>query len=260
MPIIVAVADARLAADLAASLRQHGANPCLLANPLIAHDSHRTDGVAGAILAQPATRLLPALVHLRQRTAGPILVLAPGAPEALQCALLAEGATLVLAQPASPTLICHHLRALLRLPPPRIPDPPTALTVAELQLDLRRQELQIAGQPPHALTDREARLLALLMDRPHRVVPAATIIAHLWGRRERGDRARLRKLVSRLRARIEPDPRQPRYLHTASRQGYGILLAAVPPLRRAGTHKPAIADTCHAIVTLIGDTAAGDVA
>ena len=47
----------------------------------------------------------------------------------------------------------------------------------------------------------------------------------MWGEEyiDQVDDARIDKLLSRLRAKIEPDPRDPRYLVTVRGRGYKLL-------------------------------------
>lgn len=75
------------------------------------------------------------------------------------------------------------------------------------------------------LTDLEFRLMELLDERRDKLTDKYTIVTEVWGEDYLGevDDARVEKLISRLRAKIEPDPSEPRYLVTRRGRGYKLL-------------------------------------
>jgi DNA-binding response OmpR family regulator len=52
------------------------------------------------------------------------------------------------------------------------------------------------------------------------VLATEMIVEQVWGYDGRGDKELVRGLVRRLRAKIEPEPHQPRYILTVSGVGY----------------------------------------
>ena len=74
------------------------------------------------------------------------------------------------------------------------------------------------------LTDLEYRLMRLLNERRDRLTTKDLIVETVWGGEylDRVDDARIEKLVSRLRSKIEPDPAKPRYLLTQRGRGYKL--------------------------------------
>lgn len=87
-----------------------------------------------------------------------------------------------------------------------------------LQIDLtKKQVLLPTGSAP--LTSLETKLLFILMRDPDVFVPSRTINQRLWGV-ERLKTKRLQVMIHRLRQKIEPDPRRPRYLITKREVGY----------------------------------------
>ena len=62
-----------------------------------------------------------------------------------------------------------------------------------------------------------------LMIHREQVVPTETLVEHVWGYDGEGDRELVRGLVSRLRAKIEPNPRYPHYVITVPGVGYALL-------------------------------------
>ncbi|UCF60015.1 MAG: winged helix-turn-helix transcriptional regulator [Anaerolineaceae bacterium] len=95
-------------------------------------------------------------------------------------------------------------------------------------LDLDSGDVWVDGIRIPVLTDLEFRLLALLYDRRDKLTDKYHIVTSVWGEEYLGevDDARVEKLVSRLRSKIESDPANPRYLIT--RRGRGYKLLSVP--------------------------------
>lgn len=75
------------------------------------------------------------------------------------------------------------------------------------------------------LTDLEFRLMELLEERVDKLTDKYMIVTNVWGEDylEDVDDARVEKLISRLRSKIEPDPSNPRYLITRRGRGYKLL-------------------------------------
>ena len=75
------------------------------------------------------------------------------------------------------------------------------------------------------LTDLEFRLIQLLDERRDKLTDKYAIVTGVWGEEYLGevDDARVEKLVSRLRSKIESDPAEPRYLITRRGRGYRLL-------------------------------------
>jgi DNA-binding response OmpR family regulator len=70
------------------------------------------------------------------------------------------------------------------------------------------------------LTPTEMKLLEVLMRNSWIVISRETLIERVWGYDFVGDTNRVDVYVRRLRRKIEPDPRNPRYLHTVRGIGY----------------------------------------
>jgi DNA-binding response OmpR family regulator/predicted ATPase len=92
------------------------------------------------------------------------------------------------------------------------------------QIDLQR--LKITGASEGELTSAEAAVLAALMDAGGAVVDKAALSRAAGGASAgRG----MANLVARLRAKIEDDPGEPRYLHTVRGVGYRLETGDVAP-------------------------------
>jgi two-component system phosphate regulon response regulator OmpR len=147
----------------------------------------------------------------------PVLLLtARGAPED-RIAGFEAGADDYLAKPFEPRELVLRIKALLRRAPAAIPVPSGPIRIGAASFDLERGEL-IGPNGPIRLTGGEGALLAALASRPGEILSREDIAAAL-GTDDAGERA-VDVQVTRLRRKIEADPREPRFLHTVRGRGY----------------------------------------
>jgi hypothetical protein len=94
-----------------------------------------------------------------------------------------------------------------------------------VRLDVESGNVWVDGRRTPTLTDLEYRLLLLLYGRLNKICDKYQIVEAVWGEEyiDQVDDARIDKLLSRLRAKIEPDPRNPRYLITVRGRGYRLV-------------------------------------
>ncbi len=146
----------------------------------------------------------------------PVLLLtARGAPED-RIGGFEAGADDYLPKPFEPRELALRIRALLRR---AAPAPPAAgpVRLGPAEFDPERGELRLPSGTIR-LTGGEAALLAALARRPGEVLSREDLAAQL-GMDEIGERA-IDVQVTRLRRKIEADPREPRFLHTVRGRGY----------------------------------------
>ena len=147
----------------------------------------------------------------------PILMLtARGTPED-RIAGFEAGADDYLPKPFEPLELVLRIRAMLRR---AIPAPPLSAGPARIGATVfypERGELR-GPEGPIRLTAGEAALLAALAARANAVLSREDIAAVL-GMDEASERA-IDVQVTRLRRKIEPDPREPRFLLTVRGRGY----------------------------------------
>ncbi len=156
----------------------------------------------------------------------PVIMLTVRADEEDVVRGLDLGADDYVAKPFSPKTLLARMRAVLRRAGT---EPARDLNVGGLMLDLERQQVRRGMERPIHLTPLEFRLLQHLMVHRGQVLAAETLIEHVWGYEDTGDRDLLKQLVRRLRRTIEPDPASPRDIETIPNIGYSFTDPANPP-------------------------------
>lgn len=146
----------------------------------------------------------------------PILLLtARGTPEDILAGFEA-GADDYLGKPFDPRVLLARIRAMLRRAQPAVL-PAGPLQLGKMVFDAARGEL--VGQDQRVrLTGAELALLSALAARPHEILSREALAAAL-DMDDVNERA-IDVQVTRLRRKIEPDPREPRFLHTVRGKGY----------------------------------------
>jgi DNA-binding response OmpR family regulator len=161
---------------------------------------------------------LEVLKAVRAHSFLPMIVLSGFGKERDRVVALEAGADDYLAKPFSPEELVARVKALLR----RVewtPKPETRLTVRKLELDMPRRQAAIAGRKLH-LTPIEYGILVTLMRNAGKIISHDELLRAVWGDNYRGDFSVLRVNISRLRQKLEDNPRRPSYIVTVPGQGY----------------------------------------
>ncbi len=97
--------------------------------------------------------------------------------------------------------------------------------VRGVMVDIDSGEVYVDGGKTEPLTDLEYKLLLLLYGRLNKIVDKYTIVTNVWGENylDNVDDARIEKLVSRLRNKLEPGAEEPKYLTTLRGRGYKLV-------------------------------------
>lgn len=172
------------------------------------------------VLPEANQKALKQISQMRAFTAAPIIVISDPLPEDVQVSILEEGANLLIQKPYGVRMLLAQIRAVLRqstgVPFFSLP----VMTHAEVVLDPSRRTVTVAEGTPKHLTQLEFRLLYTLMTHIGQVIPPENLVEHVWGYSGDGNRELVRGLVQRLRSKVEPTPREPRYILTEPGVGY----------------------------------------
>jgi len=93
------------------------------------------------------------------------------------------------------------------------------LRIGPLDIDLAGRDVRMEGRPI-SLTPKEFDLLVVLARDRGRVFGRETLLQQVWGYNYLGDSRTVDVHIQRLRSKLEPDPRHPRYLLTVHGIGY----------------------------------------
>ena len=129
---------------------------------------------------------------------------------------LEAGADDYLPKPFEPRELLLRIASILRRAPKPEAEAPAVLGLGEFAWDPARQELRRGDEVVH-LTTAERELMAILGETPGQAVSRDDLAART------GNAANARAVdvqVTRLRKKLEDDPRMPRYLQTVRGMGY----------------------------------------
>lgn len=155
---------------------------------------------------------------IRRKATTPIIMLTARVEETDQLIGLELGADDYIAKPFSPRIVVARARALLRRSE-AVPSAAQILRVADLVIDLDGHTVQRSGQPLE-LTPTEFGLLAALAAQPGRAFSRLQLLEASQGAAYEGYERTVDAHIKNLRAKIEPDPKNPQYIETVFGVGY----------------------------------------
>ncbi|ASA22797.1 response regulator transcription factor [Paenibacillus donghaensis] len=162
------------------------------------------------------------LRKLRKISHVPVIIVSARGEEMDKLLGLGLGADDYLPKPFSPAELAARVEAQLRrrlvydCPPAAQRD---RIQIGELLLDTKACTLHI-GEHSVPLLAKEYKLLEWLMRNPERVFTRKKLYAEVWEDEYCYDDNTIMVTISRLRSKLEADPRNPRYLVTVRGLGY----------------------------------------
>jgi len=160
--------------------------------------------------------------RIREFSSVPIIILTARTAEPDKVRGLDLGADDYLSKPFGPPELLARVRAVLRRAPPGPQPPVTGFRVGDLAIDFSQHLVTRQGQPV-PLSPTEYKLLWHLARHAGKVVVADALLTAVWGPEYHDELQHVRLYISRLRRKIEDDPKNPRYLQTV--RGVGYMLA-----------------------------------
>lgn len=158
---------------------------------------------------------------LRETMTTPILLLTARGDADDRIRGLEAGADDYLPKPFEPRELLLRITAILRrVPKPRPKaEPPKTLHLGDVRYDVGRGELW-RGRDLIRLTATESMLMRIFAARPHEPVSRQELVEELGGGIAEAQERAVDVQITRLRRKIEHDPKTPRYLQTVRGSGY----------------------------------------
>lgn len=156
--------------------------------------------------------------EIRRKSDTPIIMITARAEEYDRLIGLELGADDYIVKPFSPREVVARVRAVLRRSS-TAPAPPRRLQEGDLEIDLDSHIVRRSGTPVD-LTPTEFNLLTTLASQPGRVFSRLQLLEAAQGTAYEGYERTIDAHIKNLRAKLEPDPRQPRYIETVFGVGY----------------------------------------
>lgn len=154
----------------------------------------------------------------------PILILTARSEEADRVRGLDLGADDYVVKPFSLLELLARVRALLRRPAPTPPAFPTEiLRFGNVEIDFRRFEARKGGRPLD-MSRKEYGLLRCLASRAGEVVTRDELLDEVWGVDRYPTTRTVDNHVSMVRAKIEDNPSEPKFLITVHAVGYKLSI------------------------------------
>jgi len=157
--------------------------------------------------------------QLRQRSNVPVIMLTAKDGEVDKVVGLELGADDYVTKPFSSRELVARIRAVMRRGSEGDELVPGTIEAGPVRMDVERHVVTVDSKSvPMPL--KEFDLLELLLRNAGRVLTRMQLIDRVWGSDYVGDTKTLDVHVKRLRAKVEPDPANPRYLVTVRGLGY----------------------------------------
>lgn len=161
---------------------------------------------------------------LREENAVPILLLTAKGDTDNRIDGLEAGADDYLPKPFEPKELLLRINAILRrMPEPHVDEAsPKVLTLGPIRYDMERGEMW-QGEDLVRLTATEMQLMKIFSSNCNEAISRAKLVEELGRDRGQAQERAVDVQITRLRRKIESDPKQPRYLQTV--RGAGYMLA-----------------------------------
>jgi len=179
---------------------------------------HSTPDIVLLDLNLPGMDGLDVARAMRRTTSVPIIMVTARVDEADRLVGLELGADDYVVKPFSPRELVARIRAVLRRARQE-PQAPEVLHAGSVTVDLKRHTVEVGGRRVE-LTPSEFELLTALVREPGRAFSRLQLLEASQGGAYQGYERTVDAHIKNLRAKIESDPRHPRFILTVFGIGY----------------------------------------
>jgi two-component system alkaline phosphatase synthesis response regulator PhoP len=159
--------------------------------------------------------------QIRRKSDTPLIMLTARVEEADRLIGLELGADDYITKPFSPREVVARVRAVLRRST-SAPAGPAVLRAGDLEIDLDAHAVTRAGQLV-GLTPTEFGLLTTLLSQPGRAFTRLQLLEAVQGTAYEGYERTIDAHIKNLRAKIEPNTKNPRLIETVFGVGYRLV-------------------------------------
>ncbi len=158
--------------------------------------------------------------RLREWSQIPIIMLSVLHETSDKVKCLNLGADDFISKPFAPDELVARVKSVLRRTEmSRGISAQSPLTIGDINIDFEQRKVTVAGNELK-LTPTEYVLLHELMSNAGKVLIHTHLLSRVWGPEYAQDREYLHVFINRLRAKLEPDPTNPKYIITVPGVGY----------------------------------------
>ncbi len=158
--------------------------------------------------------------RIRGFSSVPIIMLTAKGEEEHKVQGLNSGADDYIVKPFSASELLARVKAVLRRAEMNGADmEESVLSYLDLEIDLARAKVFLAGEPV-SLSSTEYRLLLQFATNVGRPLSSEKLLSSVWGDEYREDKEILWVSISRLRQKLEQNPKKPKFIVTRSGKGY----------------------------------------
>ncbi len=159
---------------------------------------------------------------IRELSDAYVVMLTTRADEIDKVVGLSVGADDYVTKPFSPRELVARIKAMLRRPRANAVEAPHVRTVGDLRIDTDAREVALEGETVD-LTRIEFDLLDALTEHPRRVLSRDQLLERVWGANWVGEDHLVDVHISKLRRKLDDDPKDPAHIQTVRGVGYRMV-------------------------------------
>lgn len=157
--------------------------------------------------------------RIREKSDVPIMMLTAKGDDMDKIMGLEYGADDYITKPFNILEVKARIKAVLRRSKPEEKPDSDTIESGDIRIDTASRRIFIKDKE-YNLTTKEFEMMLLLVNHPGKVYSRDALLKEVWGSDFPGDARTVDVHIRRLREKIEPNPSEPRYIHTKWGMGY----------------------------------------